>query len=371
MRMHHVVDVRPVKQVLVVANLELGLARAQHVEEAWQRLPVADAKDASGTQCHRLELARLHRVGLENERLRLGLGVVVGVERLLGVCKTFVDVDEAAAVVHHAGARGEDELGDGELGLLSHGNDVVDLLDGLASRMQVKHGDVLLAALAQRKRNARAEEARAADDKVRLARGRRRRHGCILGKWWWWWEIKKRQRQGPPRRLPTLGWIDGPSCRNVAAEVLPLLLHGPPPPDEIVHWSAGRRRAVGCDGFADNAHCGRRRTDRWSGANPCSHMAMLLEHLRGASPRQSQSQSRSPSPSQPPPAHPASSDTPTLPLPVPRPGPRRRPPTVVSANSHHLGLADAPFPLNLVPKPRAHPTTPCPPLKISRRRRLR
>ena len=41
MGVHDVVDVGPVEEVLVVANLEVGLARLEDVEDSREGLPVA------------------------------------------------------------------------------------------------------------------------------------------------------------------------------------------------------------------------------------------------------------------------------------------------------------------------------------------
>ena len=69
----NVVNVCPVEQIIIVSDLEVGLARTQNLDEARQCLPIANAKEACSTQSHSFQLARLGTVGLKDDLLCLSL----------------------------------------------------------------------------------------------------------------------------------------------------------------------------------------------------------------------------------------------------------------------------------------------------------
>lgn len=224
--MNDIVDIGPVKEVVVVADLKVGLAGTEDVEESGECLAVTDTKDTSRTESDSLELACSLVVSLQDELLRLGLGIVVCVKRLGRVSKSLVYIDQIVTIVHHPCTRSENQLGDSQLGLVGNIDDslsannidlvvdfgtktsnrtgsmiddytfasftsletsfvanlyesfterrfggdvagvVVDLFNGIAASVEIKDGNVLLTALTECKSNAGAEEARATNDKV-------------------------------------------------------------------------------------------------------------------------------------------------------------------------------------------------------------
>jgi hypothetical protein len=125
--MRNIADVSPVKEIGVVADLEMGAALVKDLGEAPDHLPVTwtdddvsmcrapprekdSPKNARGAKGHSQEATG--SIGGEDGLLGLRLGFVVGIERLIRKWDALVDVDEIPAIEDHTGRTGVNKFRD-------------------------------------------------------------------------------------------------------------------------------------------------------------------------------------------------------------------------------------------------------------------
>ena len=119
--MRNIADVSPVEEVGVVADLEMSAALIEDLGEAQDHLPVAwtddgmsmcsappgekdSPKNACGAKGDSQET--VSSIGGEDGLLRLCLGFVVGIERLIREWDALVDMNKIPAIEDHTGRTG-------------------------------------------------------------------------------------------------------------------------------------------------------------------------------------------------------------------------------------------------------------------------